>query len=178
LYNTEQQTKENIIKQKIKQSFSKNNSNKPLFKNIAKPEIKVKNPVVNNEIFDKTAKNKFSFPDSINNDNNFSDNLNLYDYTFDINELQNNPKKISGINPIYPIKAKFNEIDGFVEIEYIIDVQGNIKNIRIIKSQPDKIFEDSVLNAVKNWKYESGMINNKPVEFKVRKKISFFMEDK
>lgn len=44
-------------------------------------------------------------------------------------------------------------IDGAVSLIYDIDVNGKVNNIRVIKSNPDYVFDRSVVKQVSKWEF-------------------------
>lgn len=81
------------------------------------------------------------------------------------------------IPPIYPQQALRMGIEGIVTVEFIIAVDGSVKNPKIVKARPEKIFDQAVLQAIKRWKYQPEMVNGKPVERRARQDISFNLEE-
>lgn len=61
-------------------------------------------------------------------------------------------KGLSTPPPSYPAAARAAGITGKVVVRLTIDEQGNVKDAKIAKGDPN--FDDAVLAAVKNWKYE------------------------
>jgi periplasmic protein TonB len=92
---------------------------------------------------------------------------------FEIGELDNIPIPLIRPSPIYPGRAKNRRIEGFVEIEFVVDKQGLVQNPKIISSNPAGYFESSAMNTIVKWKFIPGKINNQPVLTRVRQKMSF-----
>lgn len=57
------------------------------------------------------------------------------------------------VNPIYPIQAYNNKIEGWVVITYDISKLGVPFNVRVSKSSISNIFDSSAIDAVKQWRY-------------------------
>lgn len=89
--------------------------------------------------------------------------------TIDVDEV---PKGLSLIKPSYPNELKRAAIEGSVLVEFIVTKQGSVRSIRIKKSK-EKAFSDSVIRAIKRWKFEPGKIKNQPVATRVRQTIKF-----
>ena len=66
------------------------------------------------------------------------------------------------VNPAYPREARKNHITGDVLLRVIIDRQGNVANVVVIKGDP--ILIDSAINAVKKWKYRPYILDGEPIE--------------
>ena len=73
--------------------------------------------------------------------------------------------------PSYPPRALRSGIEGVVTVEFTIALDGSVKNPTIIKSNPPKIFDRSVLKAIKKWKF-----NPKTVEKRARQDIHFKLQ--
>lgn len=73
------------------------------------------------------------------------------------------------IDPKYPIKARkigYNG-KGEVVVEFLVDLKGNIKNIKFISGETKYGFKEEVFKALEQWKF-------KPIEYKGKKiKVSF-----
>lgn len=79
-------------------------------------------------------------------------------------------------NPRYPYRARRMNIAGEVQIKFLVDKQGNISNIEIIKATPSGIFEESVIEAVSSWKYSPGELLGRKVATVVTTTIVFKLE--
>jgi TonB family protein len=72
------------------------------------------------------------------------------------------PKKISAPNPQYTEIARKARIQGVVIVEAIIDKQGNVTEVKILKGLPMGL-DQAAADAVSKWKFESATLNGKPV---------------
>ncbi|MCJ8314496.1 MAG: energy transducer TonB [Saccharospirillaceae bacterium] len=71
------------------------------------------------------------------------------------------------VQPVYPISALKRNIIGFVRVDFIIDEQGRAKDIQIIESRPQGVFDRAVLKAVKKTKYQPVIENGKVIQVRV-----------
>lgn len=81
---------------------------------------------------------------------------------FDPDQLDKQPVVIQRIAPEYSYEAKSHGIEGWVEIEFVVDEQGQVRNARVKRSS-HRIFEASVLDAILMWRFEPGIKNKAPV---------------
>jgi TonB family protein len=71
--------------------------------------------------------------------------------------------KIMNKTPIQvPPQAIEKHISGKVVVEVILDVEGNIKELKVLEGDP--ILSDSVMETVRKWKFEPTKLDGDPVE--------------
>ena len=71
---------------------------------------------------------------------------------------QNRPMQlVSGSGPIYPVAAKAERIEGSVVVRYGVSVDGRVINARVESAEPEGIFEDAALTAVRSWRYNPAL---------------------
>jgi protein TonB len=72
---------------------------------------------------------------------------------------------ITKIPPGFPTRAKRRGIDtGVVTVEYTIDRSGSVKDAVVVKADPPRFFDDAVLEAIRQWKYQPKLVNGVPME--------------
>jgi protein TonB len=72
------------------------------------------------------------------------------------------PVAIERGEPNYTDTARKARIAGTVIVEAIIDKQGNVDNVKVIKGLPAGLSEEAV-KAVRKWKFRPGTMNGEPV---------------
>lgn len=65
----------------------------------------------------------------------------------------------------YPRQALSNDISGSVTVALAISNIGTVTESRIVSSIPEGVFDQVVLNAIRNWKYPPHLIDGQPVAF-------------
>jgi protein TonB len=70
-------------------------------------------------------------------------------------------KILRKVLPVYPELAKRARVESVVILEVNVDEEGNVTNIRVLKSHP--LLEQAAIEAVKQWKYSPTLLNNEPV---------------
>jgi periplasmic protein TonB len=98
------------------------------------------------------------------------------DFIFNAAELDHPPRVISRVPPVYPYKAKQREIEGSVDVKFLVDESGAVKRITILKSKPKGLFEDSVTKMLPRWKFDPGQIDGVAVSSWVITTIRFELE--
>lgn len=72
------------------------------------------------------------------------------------------PVAIRRVDPVYTDVARKARIEGVVIIEAIIDRNGDVTDVRVLKPLPLGL-DISALEAVKRWKFTPGTLNGQPV---------------
>jgi TonB family protein len=73
------------------------------------------------------------------------------------------PEKIAGVAPVYTELARRARVSGTVVVEAIIDQQGDVVNVRVLKGQPMGL-DKATVDAVKTWKFKPATLAGKPVK--------------
>lgn len=74
--------------------------------------------------------------------------------------------------PVYPESDKASGVQGTVEIEAVISKDGVPQEIRVLSSTNDD-FSQSVLDAVRQWRYRPTLLNGNPVNVVTSITINF-----
>lgn len=72
------------------------------------------------------------------------------------------PEKVSAPSPQYTEIARKARIQGVVIVEAIIDKEGNVTNVKILKGLPMGL-DSAASDAVSKWKFRPATLNGKPV---------------
>ena len=88
-------------------------------------------------------------------------------------QLAANLKRLKYVPPEFPSKALTQRVSGSVTIEYIVDTNGDPRDVRVVEATPPGVFDHAALTAVKHWHYEPVVANGAPVEVPVRTAIRF-----
>src|SRR5262245_9047915 len=81
------------------------------------------------------------------------------------------PKRSHLVLPEYPAEAQEKGQHGIVILELLIDTQGKVENIRVIRSIPP--FDEPAVAAAKQWEYEVTRVDGKPVKVLLTVPITF-----
>jgi protein TonB len=88
-------------------------------------------------------------------------------------QLAANLKRLKYVPPEFPSKALTQRVGGSVTIEYIVDTNGDPRDVRVVEATPPGVFDRAAITAVKHWHYEPVVANGAPVEVPVRTAIRF-----
>jgi protein TonB len=68
------------------------------------------------------------------------------------------------IDPDYPPQARDRGIEGWVTFRFTVTASGSVRDIKILDSQPPRVWDSPTLRAVSTWKYQPAMKDGRPVE--------------
>ena len=64
------------------------------------------------------------------------------------------PQALRVVQPSYPLDALRNGVAGKVDLEFQVDTEGRVRNIRVLSAQPAGVFEQSAIAALRQWRFE------------------------
>ena len=82
---------------------------------------------------------------------------------------------VSTGRPQFPQYAYDRGISGWVEVVFIVDKNGQVRNPRILDAQPKGIFEEAAIKSVLSWQYDRKIMAGQARE--VRQRLDFRPED-
>lgn len=77
-------------------------------------------------------------------------------------------------NPDYSKEAKAAKLQGVVQLQIMVAVDGTVSDVKVTKSL-DKILDENSVQTVKTWKFLPAMKAGKPVPYKTMVAVSFTM---
>jgi protein TonB len=78
------------------------------------------------------------------------------------------------VEPRYPMSAKQQGVEGWVELMYTITKLGTVKDIVVTAANPGTVFNRAAIQAVSKWKYNPKIEHGEAVERpRVRQRIKF-----
>ena len=57
------------------------------------------------------------------------------------------------MNPQYPREAAMKGLEGFVQVVVDIQTDGSVANVRIVNSNPRRVFDRAAVRAASKYKY-------------------------
>jgi periplasmic protein TonB len=85
------------------------------------------------------------------------------------------PQLVQQAKVKYPTLASRQGVEGWVDIELTVRLDGSVDNPHVVQSQPSQIFDRAALDAVHKWKFKPAVRNGNPVETTTTTRISFKM---
>jgi len=94
-----------------------------------------------------------------------------------ITDLDNTPRTRYQPAPAYPSRAKMDGLTGSVEVSFVVNEFGEVRNVRVIASS-DPVFVEETIKAVSRWRFEPGRKEGRPVAFRMRQPLSFNLDER
>ena len=80
------------------------------------------------------------------------------------------------VAPKYPRAAQRRGVTGWVEVEFTVDVDGSVKSVSVIASDPGITFVSAAVNAVEKWEFEPVIENNQAVQKRATVRMMFAVQ--
>jgi TonB family protein len=80
------------------------------------------------------------------------------------------------VAPQFPLDARQRGIDGWVDLQFIVNTDGSVGDLTIVGAQPVGIFEQAALDAVGHWHYQPVMRGGQAVSQRARVRLRFAMQ--
>jgi periplasmic protein TonB len=85
------------------------------------------------------------------------------------------PVKVRGPEPVYSDQARRARVEGVVVIQAIIDRQGNVTQVEVLRDLPMGLGR-AAEQAVKQWKFEPATLDGRPVEVYFNLTVNFRLQ--
>jgi periplasmic protein TonB len=77
------------------------------------------------------------------------------------------------IAPQYPRDAARARINGWVQLEVLVNADGSVRSAKVMGSQPKGLFEANAVAAVLRWRFKPKIVNGTPVAQRGSQRIEF-----
>ncbi|HVU18151.1 MAG TPA: energy transducer TonB [Candidatus Didemnitutus sp.] len=91
---------------------------------------------------------------------------------FNVGDLDQRPVPTYQPPPDFPYEMKRAGIKGTVDVEYIVDSNGNVVQVQPLKSS-QREFEEPTIRALLRWKFRPGKKSGRAVNTRVQQEFSF-----
>ncbi|MEZ9234199.1 energy transducer TonB [Shewanella sp. 10N.286.52.A9] len=79
----------------------------------------------------------------------------------------------------YPIAAANEGIEGWVQLNFDINAQGNTENISVLKSNPEGVFDQAAIESLSKWEYRPKIVNGEAIhQHEMTIQLDFTLSDK
>jgi periplasmic protein TonB len=83
------------------------------------------------------------------------------------------PIPLVKVQPDYPPAAKKRRTEGWVELQFLVGVDGVPKQIEVIRAQPPGMFDRAAIRAMSRWKFKPAERDGQPVEARAKTTVGF-----
>lgn len=80
---------------------------------------------------------------------------------------------VKSVQPDYPLKAREDSLEGWVEVEFTVAETGRVKDPAVHAANPRGVFEQAAIHALLQWRYKPVVVDAKPVSQRARIRIRF-----
>ena len=80
------------------------------------------------------------------------------------------------VAPQFPLAARERGIDGWVDLQFVVNTDGSVGELTIVGAQPVGIFEQAALDAVRHWHYQPVMRAGQAISQRARVRVRFTMQ--
>jgi protein TonB len=83
------------------------------------------------------------------------------------------PRPQRTVAPEYPARARKKGTTGEVRLSLLVGVDGRVRDVRVLSSQPPGVFDKAAIAAVKQWTYTPASYEGEPVATRVTQPVVF-----
>jgi TonB family protein len=80
------------------------------------------------------------------------------------------------VAPEFPDAARARGLDGWVELQFVVGVDGTVTELTVVAAQPAGVFEQAALDAVRRWRYQPVTRSGQTVAPHVRLRVRFTVQ--
>jgi protein TonB len=84
------------------------------------------------------------------------------------------PVKTAHVAPLYPMIARQAHIDGVVILEAVLDDQGRVESVRVLRSIP--MLDQAAVDAVRQWRFTPALLNGQAVPVVMTVTVNFTLQ--
>jgi len=84
------------------------------------------------------------------------------------------PVKTLDVAPVYPTIARNARVQGVVILEAVLDVQGRVQSVRVLRSIP--LLDQAAVEAVQQWRFTPALLNGVAVPVVMTVTVNFTLQ--
>jgi TonB family protein len=81
---------------------------------------------------------------------------------------------LKSVPPVFPPMARTSHVSGDVEMDALIDANGNVTGLKVVSGPP--ILRQAAIDAVRQWKYDPARLNGQPVAMHLGITVKFHFQ--
>lgn len=86
-------------------------------------------------------------------------------------------KRVRQVAPVYPREAQRSGTEGWVQVEFTIAADGSTRDLQVLDSAPEQVFDKAALDSVSKWRFEPIRKNGAPVAQRAVLQVRFVLND-
>ncbi len=83
------------------------------------------------------------------------------------------PVPLVKVSPDYPPAAKKRRTEGWVELQFLVGIDGIPRDIQVIRAQPPSMFDRAAVRALARWKFKPAERDGQAVEARAKTTVGF-----
>ncbi|MGD8379701.1 MAG: TonB family protein [Gammaproteobacteria bacterium] len=102
--------------------------------------------------------------------------LSVNAFAHDTGKIDHGPTPVTHTQPTYPRAALERHIQGKVVMQFTVNARGRVEDVKVVKSQPQGVFDQAAVTAIKQWTFRPATRNGKAVPVQTRQIIRFQLD--
>lgn len=90
--------------------------------------------------------------------------------------VQQAPTATERTPPSFPARARSLGQSGWVTLSFVVDIDGSTQDVHVVEAEPQGVFDDAALDAVKSWRFDPGQHEGTPIAVRVRQTLRFELQ--
>jgi protein TonB len=78
--------------------------------------------------------------------------------------------------PQFPESARAKNIEGWVDLQFVVGSDGSVGDVAVVGAQPVGIFEPAAMEAVRHWRYQPVMRDGQAVSQRTHLRLRFTVQ--
>jgi protein TonB len=83
------------------------------------------------------------------------------------------PVVATRVAPEYPAQARQRRLQGWVELEFAVDAQGRVSDVRVLRASPERVFDNAAIRSVTRWRFRPATRDGVPTASRATARIDF-----
>lgn len=82
-------------------------------------------------------------------------------------------KRTKIVTPTFPSDARKKGLSGWVEVSFLVSSNGSVQDVKVTKGEPESVFDEAAMDAVRQWKFEPPTRDGKPATQRTSIRLRF-----